>query len=94
LQPQCGSPTFFKPAGACVSSSAMLVTGNLQSVQHPIPNAHLSGEFLAFRTMVGSLDLIGGGAHMSAAYADGHFSNWSYTGADGVVVPLEFTRTK
>jgi hypothetical protein len=94
LQPQCGNRTFFKPAGACVSSSAMLVTGDLQSAQQPIPNAQLNGEFLAFHTLVGSLDMTGGGVHMSATYADGHFSNWNYTGADGVVVPLKLTRTK
>jgi hypothetical protein len=38
--------------------------------------------------------MTGDHVHLSATYADGHFSNWSYTGSDGVVVQLDLTRTK
>lgn len=72
----------------------MLVTADLQPGQPPIPRAPLSGTFTAFHTLVGTLDLIGDHHHVSASYADGHFSNWRYTGPNGVVVPLDLTRAK
>jgi hypothetical protein len=72
----------------------MPVTADLQPGQPPNAHAPLIGTFTAFHTLVGILDLTGDHVRLSATYADGHFSNWSYTGPDGVVVQLDLTRTK
>ena len=78
LRIQCATRTFVKPAGACGSESVMLLTAEFQSDQQSVPDSQMAGEFTAFRTLVGGLDLMGAGVHLSASYADGHFSNWSY----------------
>jgi hypothetical protein len=94
FEPQCGSRTFFvKPAGACVSMSTMPLQGELSSTGPLIASGHLTGQFIAFYALTGQLALSdAGGARLSASYADGHFSEWTYSAPDGGVVPLDLER--
>jgi hypothetical protein len=69
----------------------MPVTGDLQPGLVPTPHVPLTGTFRTFHTLVGDLEMTGDRVHLSATYADGQFSNWSYTGPDGVVVQLDLT---
>lgn len=94
LESQCGSRTFFvKPADACVSMSTMPLQGELWSTGPLIASGHFTGQFIAFYTLTGQLELSdAGGARLSANYADGHFSEWTYSAPAGGVVPLDLER--
>jgi len=50
LRPQCGSRSFVKPAGACVSESTMPVTGSISS-ESPELNGTVDGYLVAYRTL-------------------------------------------
>ena len=50
LRPQCGSRSFVKPAGACVSETTMPVTGTL-SAESPQLNGAVDGRLVAYRTL-------------------------------------------
>lgn len=90
LRLQCGSRMFWvKPAGACASLSIMTVQAELVSTSSAVPSAHLTGQFTAYYTLTGPIDLsTDTGAHLTAEYTDGRFSNWSYTAGSGATVPL------
>ena len=50
VQPQCGSRSFVKPAGACVSFSTMPVVGTLTS-ENPTLNGAVEGDIAAYRNL-------------------------------------------
>ena len=50
VQPQCGSRSFVKPAGACVSLSTMPVVGALTS-ENPTLNGVVEGDIAAYRNL-------------------------------------------
>jgi hypothetical protein len=93
LRVQCASRTFFvKTAGACISTSTMPVDGDLAMVG--LASVHLTGQFTAYDTLAGTLQLSnGGGARLSATYQDGQFSAITYTATDGVVTLLSLQRS-
>lgn len=49
-KPQCGSRSFVKPAGACVSVTSMPVVGSLSS-ENPTLNGSVDGSVMAYRTL-------------------------------------------
>ena len=53
VQPQCGSRSFVKPAGACISLSDMPVLGTLTS-ENPNLNGAVDGHIQAYRTLEGA----------------------------------------
>ena len=50
LRPQCGSRSFVKPAGACVSETTMPVSATLSS-ESPLLNGAAVGTVIAYRTL-------------------------------------------
>jgi hypothetical protein len=50
VRPPCGSRSFVKPAGACVSESTMPIVGSLSS-ENPLLNGAFDGTLVAYRTL-------------------------------------------
>jgi len=93
LRPLCGSRTFFvKPAGACMASSTMALTATLTSSGAIVKSGDLAGEFSAYHTLEGHLDLSNGPTRLYATYQNGRFSEWTYSPADGSLIRLDLRR--
>jgi hypothetical protein len=95
LTPLCGTRTFsfVKPAGACISISTMALTATLVSSGTFVKSTELTGEFDAYLTLSGELNLSdGSSASLHAMYQDGRFGAWSYASDASGSVGLDLRR--
>lgn len=92
VRPLCGTRTFFvKPAGACITSSTMALTATLTSSGTIVNGGTLTGEFRAYLTLEGEINLSNGPYSLFATYQDGVFSGWTYSD-NGVMTRLDLRR--
>jgi hypothetical protein len=95
LTPLCGTRTFFvKPAGACITASKMAIKATVVSSGPVVKSGELTGDFTAYHTLTGELDLSAGSARLSAMYQDGRFGAWTYywSGDNSGSIGLDLSR--